>query len=514
MKKWISLILLAIVLALPNPGIVVGQGDELTLVPFTDESFGIQGVVPDGWQEIAPGVYARGNGPTDVVLVAEQATPSTADATLTALLPQLGLTAAPESVGTLDTDTLSWTLYRVDVPSPALTISVDLALAEADGKTYIVVMQVGSDEYDALHEAVFLPVLQALAPYAPEPVEVPYVVEDVTFANGDITLAGTLTMPDVTGPHPVVILVTGSGPQDRDESLAPVADIKPFALIADHLTRNGIAVLRYDDRGVGESIGEVDGTIADYATDTAAAIDYLLTRPEIDPNQIGILGHSQGGIIAAMLGAQNSHVAFIIGMAGPAVNGRDLLLVQNERLLVAEGATETQVAEQLAFVSEFFDQLESGADEATIYQLVADHTRAQIEALSDDQKEALGDIDSYVQQSTDAFMGQYNSQWFLSFLQSDPGPDWAQVTVPVLGLFGGNDVQVDATQNATALEEILTTAGNSDFQIVTLPDANHLFQAAQTGAVSEYGVLEQEFTPDFLPTLTDWLLAHLTLATQ
>lgn len=508
MKKWMSLILLGLAVITPTHWVVLGQGDEPTLIPFTDETYSIQGLVPEGWNEIAPGVYARALTMTDVALVAEQSTPGTLETTLNALVPQLGLTEAPESVGTVESDALTWVLYQVDV----VTVQVDLGLAEADGKTYIVVLQASSDEYTALHELVFLPVIDALSPYVPTVEDVPYVVEEVTFVNGDITLAGTLTLPDAAGPHPIVILVTGSGPQDRDESLAPVADIKPFALIADHLTRNGIAVLRYDDRGVGESTGDVDGTIADYATDTTAAIDYLLTRPEIDPDQIGILGHSQGGIIAAALGAHNPHVAFVIGMAGPAVNGRDLLMVQNERLLLAEGATEEQVADQLAFVTEFFDLLESGADEATIMQLVADHTRAQIEAMTEDQQEALGDVESYIQKSTDAFIGQFRSKWFLSAMQSDPGPDWAQVKVPVLALFGELDVQVDATQNATALEEILTTAGHPDFTIVTLPDANHVFQAAQTGAISEYRLLEQEFTPDFLPTMTDWLLAHVTLA--
>jgi pimeloyl-ACP methyl ester carboxylesterase len=419
------------------------------------------------------------------------------------------LTEAPDSVGAYQGGALEWTLYQVDVSAAGVSVAVDMALAAMDGTTYVVLLQTSPEEYDALHESVFLPVLDAFAPLEEAVEEVPYIVEEVTFGNGDITLAGTLTLPPSEGPHPAVVLVTGSGPQDRDESLVPVATIKPFRLIADALTREGIAVLRYDDRGVGESTGDfASATTQDFASDAAVAIDYLLTRDEINPDQIGVLGHSEGGTVAAMLGANNEEVDFIISMAGTAVPGRDVLVVQNRRLMEAEGATQEQIDAQIAFLEELFPLVDA-QDWDSVENLIYEQVLQQAEALPEDQRSALGDLETYAHTTATQSMATYGTPWFPSFLNYDPGPDWAQTTVPVLGLFGGKDVQVDAEQNAPALEAALAEAGNEDYEIVVLPNANHLFQEAETGAVSEYGTLPAEFTPDFLPTIIDWLREHV-----
>ena len=173
----------------------------------------------------------------------------------------------------------------------------------------------------------------------------PTTQEEVTFDNGDITLAGTLTLPEGDGPFPALVLISGSGQQNRDEELSIVPGYKPFREIADTLTRQGIAVLRYDDRGIGQSGGDPSqATSADFADDAEAAFAYLQERPEIDGEQIGMLGHSEGGIIEAIIGARNPDVAFLISMAGSAVSGYDTIIKQVERMALASGASAEDAA--------------------------------------------------------------------------------------------------------------------------------------------------------------------------
>jgi uncharacterized protein len=483
----------------------------VTLVPFTNEVYGIEGVVPEGWQDTRNGLFRREPGPTDPTLLALQTAPVAADVVLTTLLPQLGLTEPPDPVEVLETDFFNWTLYRVDFSAPEAELVVDLALTEKDGKTYLALLQTKPDEYDSLHAEVFLPALQAYAPLATEttPEDLPYVAEKVTFKNGDVTLAGTLTLPEGGGMFPAVILISGSGQQDRDESLAPLAAIKPFRLIADHLTRSGIAVLRYDDRGVGGSTGDPStATSADFAGDAASAIDYLLTRADINPEQIGILGHSEGGTIAAMLGADNPNVAFIVSLAGTAVPGSDIIMEQNALILQANGATEETILTQTALMAQTHE-LVLADDAEALRTLIYETALEQIEALPEDERKALGDIESYAGTLADQQTTMLMSPWYRFFLDYDPGEDWAKVTVPVLGIFGELDLQVPAEQNAPMLEAALDEAGNADYEIVTIPAVNHLFQTATTGSPNEYGTLEQTFGPDLLPLITDWLLARV-----
>jgi len=337
----------------------------------------------------------------------------------------------------------------------------------------------------------------------------PIVAQDVTFNNGEVTLAGTLTLPSTTGPHPAVILISGSGPQNRDEEVPGIPGYRPFAIIAEYLTNSGIAVLRYDDRGVGESTGDHDAaTSADLATDTEAALRYLLTRDEIDPNQIGLLGHSEGGMIAAMVAARTPDVSFVISMAGTAVDGYNLLIKQLERIVRASGASEDEVAvavEQqrsilvLALTEEWEDL------QTFLYATLLE----QLQDLSEEQKTAMGDVEAMAQQRVAIQMEGFRSPWFQFFLNYDPSQDWEQVTVPVLALFGELDVQVDAEQNRAALQEALSRADNSDVTVVTFAAANHLFQDAITGSVTEYATLPKESVPGFLETITDWLLERV-----
>jgi pimeloyl-ACP methyl ester carboxylesterase len=507
--KWVA------VLALLGVGIsaALAQDSSIALKPYTDESYGIQSVVPEGWTQVGAGVYKRGKSLTDVAVIAQQAAPISADKLMASLLPRLALTETPKSVGTRQA-ALDWTLYKVDVKAGGVSLTVDLALAEGDGKTYVVLLQTAPEDYQELHSAVFLPTLDAFAPLAEATPEanLPYTAEDVTFSHDGITLAGTLTLPDGDGPHPAIVLVSGSGPQDRDEALGGGIAIKPFKLIADYLTRKGIAVLRYDDRGTAKSTGDfASATTKDFANDAEAAINYLLTRKEIDPQQIGLLGHSEGGEVAAMLAARNKTLAFVVSMSGPAVSGEDLLLLQNQRLLKAEGQTEEQIQAQVDFLKQAFPLALKG-DKAALEKLTYDTVLKQAQALPEDQRKAIGDLETYAKNVSGQSVSQLLSPWMQGFLTYNPAEDWAKVTIPVLATFGGKDTQVPADQNSIPFEAAMIQAGNTDYKIVYLPDANHLYQAADTGAFSEYTKLKPEFTPDFLPALGDWLLAHVKLA--
>ncbi len=482
-----------------------------TLVDFADDAYGLQGVIPDGWESIAPGIYARQSSPTDSALIAVQNAPVSSDAMWGALLPQLLLDAAPESSESLETAAFNWTLYVVDVAAGGLNVRVDVGMAEADGTTQLVLLQSPVAEYETLHEAVFLPVLESLTLLVDEE-PVPYLVEEVTFQNGDVMLAGTLTLPEGAGQHPAVVLMTGTGPQDRDEMVVP--GFRIFQLIADYLTRQGIAVLRYDDRGVGASTGNYDDTsIYDFASDGQAGVAYLKTRDDINTEQVGVLGHSEGGIYAAILGANpDSGVAFIISMAGTAIDGRDLLLIQNELILRDDDATDEQVQTQLDFLNTIFPLIDE-RDWETVADLAYQNTVDLLSSLSEAELAEAGivDIERQARQSADAFIQGYGNESFATLLDYNPADDWAQTTVPVLGIFGELDIQVPPESNASQMEAALTAAGNEDFTIVVIENANHLFQDAITGGLTEYSELPKAFNAEFLPLVSDWLLERVDI---
>ncbi len=509
-----------VLLALVPLAAALAQTDEpITLAPFADPTLGLQGLAPEGWREAGPGVYVRGRSALDVATLVQQVAPPnmSLEDFQAMLATQLTVEALPESVGTLETEAYTWTLYVVPVSALGMDITVDVALTEGEAGIVLALLQCLTAEYETLHQAVFLPAVEALAPLAGEAApaeELPYLEEEVTFANETaegITLAGTLTLPPGDGPHPAVVLISGSGAQDRDESLAPVATIKPFRLIADHLTRHGIAVLRYDDRGVGESTGDFQAASGqDLASDASAAVDYLRTRDDINPAQVGILGHSEGGALAPLVAINNPDVAFVIAMAGTGVNGAEVLLLQNERLLRAGGASEAEVAAQVAFVERMIDLTLQG-DWDALETLVVERTIEQLESAPAEETAGIDDIEAFARESAAQQMPMFRN-WFPFFFRYDPAEDWARVTVPVLALFGGRDLQVIAEQNAPPLEAALEAGGNPDYTVVTIPTANHLFQDAVTGTVDEYGELPPEFHPDFLPTITDWLLARVDVA--
>ncbi len=331
----------------------------------------------------------------------------------------------------------------------------------------------------------------------------------MTFPGGSegVELAGTLTLPDAPGPHPVVITMTGSGPQDRNESLKPITLLEPFAVIADALTSAGVGVLRYDDRGVGGSTGDYNAaTVGELAEDARAAIDFVETRDDVDPERIGLFGHSEGGLYAAMLGASDPRVAYIGMMAPAVIDGIELIVEQNIAMTrVPAGSPEEQVEAVGEYTAQVMPKvLEEDFEE--VERISLEFYGRLWDELTPEERELAGERSDFARARVDLEMPIYASDWYRSFLGYDPTADWAQVDVPVLGIFGGKDVQVVAESNETALRETLEAAGNEDVTTMTFDDANHLFQEAVTGAFAEYGQLEPEFIDGFVETVVDWFV--------
>lgn len=332
--------------------------------------------------------------------------------------------------------------------------------------------------------------------------EVPYKQEEVTFKNGDVTLGGTLTTPSSGGPFPVVILISGSGQQNRDEE---VFGFKPFALIADHFTRNGIAVLRYDDRGIGASTGDAtNATSEDFAGDALAAVNLLKTRSDINPKQIGLMGHSEGGIIAPMVANNSPDVAFIILLAGPGVRGDLLIERQAVDVLKATGASQEQIDTAAANQKRTIEVMRTGQGQDWLEAELRNQIRQQIEAMPEEQRKAFSDIDKAVEDGVQSQMAALLSPWFKFFVNYDPAPALEKLQVPVLAVFGGKDVQVAAEPNEQAVKAALERGNNSRATLKTYPTANHLFQPATTGGPDEYTKLK-EFVPSFLDDTVKWI---------
>lgn len=332
--------------------------------------------------------------------------------------------------------------------------------------------------------------------------DVPYLSEDVTFRNDSITLGGTLTVPEGNGgPFPAVVLVSGSGPQDRDETLF---GFKPFRILADHLTRNGIAVLRYDDRGVGMSSGNVlNATSEDFARDALAGVRLLAARAEVDANKVGIIGHSEGGIVAPLAARQSEQVAFLVALAGTTLSGADILVAQGDLIARADGAPDSAIARQTAAQVQMFEAVRTGEGWDEVARTVETQIRSAVEAMPAEQRQSITDPDTYVKTQVAAQMQFLRSPWFAFFLDHDPAQIYADVDVPVLAIYGGKDLQVPAEPNRRALEDAMR---GKDLTVRTFPHANHLFQRATTGSPSEYPNLEKQFVEGLLTTISDWIL--------
>jgi uncharacterized protein len=333
----------------------------------------------------------------------------------------------------------------------------------------------------------------ALEPKRPQnPVRpFPYREEEVSYENkvqGD-RLAGTLTIPQGRGPFTAVVLITGSGPQDRDETLM---GHKPFLVLSDWLTRKGIEVLRVDDRGVGKSTGVfATATTADFATDVEAGVAFLKARPEVDQKKIGLIGHSEGAVIAPMVAARNQDIGFIVMLAGSAVPGTQILVEQKKLIEEAAGMNKEE-AEKKA------------QQEQTVLALVVNEKDNP--ALENDLRQKLQD-DQVNEAELGAEVKVLTSPWFRYFLAYDPGPTLRQVKCPVLALNGEKDLQVPPGQNLPVIRQALRDAGNPRNEVDELPGLNHLFQTAKTGSPSEYASIEETMSPIALEKISSWILA-------
>lgn len=324
----------------------------------------------------------------------------------------------------------------------------------------------------------------------------PYSAEEVSYQSGDVTLAGTLTLPKGEGPFPAVLMLTGSGAQNRDEELF---NHRPFLVLADAMTRAGVAVLRVDDRGVGGSSGDLSqATFADLVADARAGIEFLKARPEIEDTKIGLFGHSEGGYVAPLVASQSDDVAFVILMAAPSVAGLEVLKLQNELIFKEAGATQEEIDAQLAYLDKLAARLEAGDDEGA-KQLTRERVEQQFSALPANQQPQGEEREAFIKSQSEAVA----SPIFAAFLNYEPGKALEQLTLPVLAIYGSLDLQVPPSQSESVMKDVL--AHNPDATVKTFAGLNHLMQPATTGALEEYAQIETTIAPEVLELITTWL---------
>jgi len=337
-------------------------------------------------------------------------------------------------------------------------------------------------------------------PQEPKP-PFPYKQEEVAFKNekAGIVLSGTLTLPEQGEPFAAVVMISGSGPQDRDEQLL---GHKPFLVIADYLTRRGVAVLRYDDRGVGKSTGDrAEATSVDFASDALAAVAFLKSRKDVDPNKIGLAGHSEGAIIAPMVTNQSKDVAFVILLASPGMTGEELLYIQAARISQAMGADEMTISKNEATQREMFKVLNSEKDDTVAGKKLREILNEAAKGMTADEKAKPESSEAAI----DMQIKHVLTPWFRYFIAYDPGVELNRLYCPVLALWGEKDLQVPPKENMPLVEQALRKAGNNKAVLKVLPGLNHLFQTANTGSVSEYAQIEETFSPAALTVIGDWI---------
>ncbi|HEV2945968.1 MAG TPA: alpha/beta fold hydrolase [Gemmataceae bacterium] len=329
----------------------------------------------------------------------------------------------------------------------------------------------------------------------------PYLEEEVTYDNprAGVKLAGTLTVPKGDGPFPAVLLIAGSGPNSRDEV---VFGHKVFLVLADYLTRRGAVVLRSDKRGIGKSTGKyAEATSADFADDALAGVEYLKTRKEVDRYKIGLVGHSEGGVVAPMVASRSKDVAFIVLMAGTGVNGEQVLYRQGRDILKAMGTDAKTLAKQRATQEKMFAILKEERDRAAMEKKLNDFVAQETAKLSDEDKKTA----EMQKTALDAQVKDLLTPWMRYFLTFDPQATLGLVQCPVLAINGEKDLQVAADVNLPAIEKALRAGGNQDVTVKELPNLNHLFQTSKTGNIFEYGQIEETISPTALALMGDWI---------
>lgn len=344
-----------------------------------------------------------------------------------------------------------------------------------------------------------------VAPNRPQEPKLPYPYKEeiISFDNRGVTLSGTFTFPFSKTAFPVVILISGAGPSDRDGS---ILGHKPFWILADYLTRQGIAVLRFDKRGCGKSTGNFqNATTEDFASDVLAGIEYLHSRKDIDSKKIGLIGLSEGGIIAPMAALKSENVAYIVLMAACGVNGEEMMCAWSESIEKDKGSTEESIEKDRKYKKELFAILknEKNFDVAAkqLRKIILNHT------ISKEKKDELSSFES---EAIDAEVNYLNTHWFRYFLAYEPALALRKIQIPVLALNGELDKQILSKQNLSAISQALKEAGNKNFKVIELPRLNHIFQTCQDGSFTEYAKIEETISPTALHLIANWILRNAT----
>ncbi|AKA35372.1 alpha/beta hydrolase family protein [Flagellimonas lutaonensis] len=330
----------------------------------------------------------------------------------------------------------------------------------------------------------------------------PYLAESVSFQNKEdkITIAGTFTRPKGKGKYPVAILISGSGPQDRDETLS---GHKPFLVLADHLTRQGIAVLRYDDRGFGESTGvHSQATTYDFATDAISALNYLKTRKDVDNENIGIIGHSEGGIIAPLVANRTNEVAFIVSLASTGISGTELSVMQSKEM------RPFPVPDEAAYEKAIRQAIKIAQQNKEVSKIKTELTAHYNTTIAPILKN-LGVPETKIKEVVGGLVDMRTTKWIRYFYGYNPATEYEKLSCPVLSLNGNLDTQVEAKINQDGLRKALKKGNNKDFKIIELEGLNHLFQNAKTGKMDEYQDIEETFSPKALAIISDWILERI-----
>ncbi len=332
----------------------------------------------------------------------------------------------------------------------------------------------------------------------------PYAEEEVVFENKEagIKLAGTLTLPESEGLFPAVLLISGSGPQNRDEE---IMGHRPFLVLSDYLTRQGIAVLRFDDRSVGGSTGNFSkATTEDFAGDVLSGIEYLKSRKDIDSSKIGLIGHSEGGLIAPLVAVESNDVAFIVLLAAPGVTGEEIILSQGELIARAEGVDNETIARNKAFTKEMFSVVKEEQNDTIARKKLKKLLKSETENKSEEEKQHSNFSEANLEPQIQGLL----SPWMRFFLTYDPIPTLMKVKCPVLAINGEKDLQVPPEENLLAIENALKAGSNENYTVKELPGLNHLFQTAQTGSPTEYSKIEETISPDALELIGNWISEH------
>lgn len=336
----------------------------------------------------------------------------------------------------------------------------------------------------------------------------PYTEEEVSYMNekDGVKLASTLTIPRGEGPFPAVLLITGSGPQDRDETFR---EHKTFLVLADYLTRQGIAVLRVDDRGIGGSTGNtLSSTSADFANDVLAGVKFLKSHQDVDASQIGLIGHGEGGIIAPMVAVKSEDVGFIVLMAGSGVPGDILYYLSGRLVLQGFGGSEEEVKRNTEQQKEIYTILKEATNDKIAEEKLREYIQELMQRVTEIERRRIGDPDQH-------FSSLFAKlPWLRFFVSYDPTPTLEKVKCPVLAINGAKDTQVSPKENLLAIDTALKTGGNKDYTVIELANLNYLFQTCETGLDHEYGSIQETISPVALKTIGDWILQHTQTGTS